>query len=316
MVHMSHLPRLLKDQGWDYVGILTGDKGKQILKDNPFIDYFHIFEGGGKDITREFYNAQLRNLSLKYDKTVDLLHTLEIGALTLEKQNEYYMHQSVRAKKGAENYYDISTVRAGYPELVGKYRGEMFFSDEETKTVEHDLLRPGRFKDNFKVLVNISGSGAHKYFVQGEEVVNWILDTYPDAVVFLTGGKELEKDDFSEGNDRIRSLVGKKPFRQVAQMLKYMDCAIGLESGIMCVSSMWDIPTIQLMTCASVYNHCKYGTKDYSIQSPANCSPCHKCPYRHYGCPKIDNYPLCVYFNVDEIKDNVRKIYTDEYSVR
>lgn len=316
MIHMSHLPRLLKDQGWDYVGIFTGYKGVRILKNNPFIDEFHYFEFEGEGVTREFYNAQVRNLSLQYDKTVDLLHTLEIGALTIERQNEYYMHQSVREKMGKENYYDISTIASGYPHLVGKYRGEMFFDEAETKIVEHDLLRPGRFKDNFKVIVNLSGSGAHKYFIQAREVVEWILNTYQDSVVFLTGGKELEQDDFSDQCDRIRSLVGKKPFRQVANMMKYMDCAIGCESGIMCAASMWDIPTIQLMTCASVYNHCKYTTKDYSLQSPARCSPCHKCPYRHYGCPKKDNYPLCVYFNVDDIKTQIKKVYENEYSVR
>ena len=252
MVHMTHLPRLLKGKGWDYVAVATGYKGMRILRNNPFIDKFHYYEFHGDGTSKEFYEARFKDISFEYDKVVDLLHSLEIGALILEYQNEFFQHQSVRDKMGADNYYDISTKRTGYPELCGKYRGEMFFDKKEIEIVEHDLLRDGRFKDNFKVLINLSGSGPHKYFRQAREVSEWILNTYQDAIVFITGDASFKEIDYSDKSERIRSLIGTKGFRQLCLMLKYMDCAIGCESGVMCVATMHDIPTIQLILAAVI----------------------------------------------------------------
>jgi len=317
MIHMSHLPRLLKDQGWDFVGVSTGYKGKQILAQNPFVDRLHYFEAGTKiKMSLSYYNGRVRAISQNYDKVINLLHSLEMNCLFLEQQNEYYQHISMRRKMGQENYYDIATDWAGYPELKGKYRGEVFFENKDINIVEHDLLRPGRFKDKFKVMLNLSGSNPHKIFLHAKDISKWILDTYDDAVIFTTGDSSIEYLDVRGLGERVRSLVGKKGFRQVLLMAKYMDCVIGCESGIMCGASMWDVPTIQLMTCADINNHCKYTTKDYSLQSPARCSPCYKGPYEYYGCPKRNDLPLCVYFDINKIKHQIERIYAEHYKMR
>lgn len=313
IIHMSHLPRLLKDNGCTYLGVSTNYKGYQILKHNPFIDTFHFFEPGGREITEAYWDGRLRVITQDYDRLIDLTGSLEMGVLCLENQNDYYQHIDVRKKKGEHNYYDVSTKIAGYPELCGKYRGEIFNTKEEIEIVENDLLRDGRFRDNFKVMINISGSGPHKYFVQAKEVAQKILDKYEDAVIFTTGDPSFKDADLSEIGERVHSLVGKKPFRQVALMAKYMDCVIGCESGMMCVASMWDVPTIQLLTATSKYCHCKYSKHDYSIQSPAKCSPCYRGPYKYYGCPKINDSPACVYFDVETIMSKVGDIYEQEY---
>jgi ADP-heptose:LPS heptosyltransferase len=44
IVHCSHLPRLLKDVGFDVVDFETNHKGTQLLLDNPFIDNLFFFE--------------------------------------------------------------------------------------------------------------------------------------------------------------------------------------------------------------------------------------------------------------------------------
>jgi ADP-heptose:LPS heptosyltransferase len=313
IIHISHLPRLLKDNGCTFLGLSTGFKGYQLLKHNPFIDVIHFFEPGGRKIYENYYDGRLKVLSEMYDKTIDLTLSLEEGALAMERQVEYYQHIDIRKKRGERNYYDISTVIAGYPELCGKYKGEIFYNEEEIKTVENDLIREGRFKDNFKVMINLGGSGPHKMFIQAREVVNKILEIYPEAVIFTTGCEAIEELDLKDLGDKVHSLVGKKPFRQALLMAKYMDCVIGCESGIMCGASMWDVPTIQLMTCASIYCHCKYSTKDYSLQSPAECSPCYKGPYKYYGCHKKDDLPICVYFDVAKILNQVKRIYDEQY---
>lgn len=312
IIHASHLPRLLKDQGCSHLAFATGFKGYQLMKSNPFIDEFHFFELGDRNIRGEYWDGRIDILSQLYDRTFDLTGSLEVNALALESNRDYYQHIDIRKKYGEHNYYDISTEWIGFPDLIGKYHGEVFFSDEEIKAVEHDLLRPGRYADKFKVIINLSGSSPHKVTIHAKEIAERILEKYEDAVIFTTGAPNMQELDFNLG-ERTRSLVGKKPFRQVLLMTKYMNCAIGCESGLMVGASMWDIPSIQLLTATSKYCHCKYTTKDYSIQSPARCSPCYKGPYKYYGCPKRDNRPLCVYFNVDNIMEQVDRIYGAEY---
>ena len=63
------------------------------------------------------------------------------------------------------------------------------------------------------------------------------------------------------------------------------------------------------MTAASLDNHTKYAKNDYSLQSPAYCSPCCKGPYQYIGCPSKDGYPLCVYFDIEKIMEKVDEIH-------
>lgn len=313
IIHCSHLPRLLKDNGFTDVGFSTGWKGKQLLEYNPFIDRIHMFEPGGRDIRVSYFMGRVKILREQYDDFIDLHHSLEYGAIAMENQDEYYQHQKIRERMGKRNYYDISIIIAGYPELCGKYKGEVFYPENEIQIVEHDLLRPGRFKDNFKVMINLSGSSPHKVFIQRREIAEYILNKYPEAVIFTTGDNTTAELDIKDMGERVRSLVGKKPFRQVLLMAKYMNCVIGCESGLMVGASMWDVPTIQLLTATDKIAHCLYSKHDYSLQSPARCSPCYKGPYKYYGCPKKNGSPLCIYFNTEDIINQVDKIYASEY---
>ena len=239
-----------------------------------------------------------------YDKVINLNHTIEVGALPGQYQREYFLDQKTRERIGSDNYYDIATKAAGFPHLVGKYRGELFFSKHEEEVVAKYLEK---YDGKFKVLINLSGSSPHKVFVQAKEVVDRIMDKHSDSQIFTTG------DDLSKGIDSQRTgvirLTNKMPFRQVLLMAKYMNCVIGTESGMMCGASCHGTPTIQLMTAASLKNHTQYADNNYSLQSPARCSPCHKNPYDYWGCPTRDNYPLCVFFEVDKIMSQIERIH-------
>lgn len=240
----------------------------------------------------------------EYDRVINLNQIIEVRVLPGQFQREYFLDQKTRDRMGGENYYDVATKAAGFPHLVGKYKGELFFSKQEEGIVAK-YLAPHSSK--FKILINLSGSSPHKAFVQAKEVIDKILAKYLEVQVFTTG------DKLSEGIDTDRKdvvkLSGKMPFRQVLLIAKYVNCVIGTESGMMVGASCHGTPTIQLLTAASKENHVKYAENDYSLQSPARCSPCHKNPYDYWGCPTKDNYPLCVFFEVDKIMEQVEKIH-------
>ena len=306
MVHVSHIPRLLKENGYDNVGFSTGKRGANILKNNPFIDRLHYAELGDftKALGIDYYNVRLMTIGRNYDRVINLNQIIETSVLPGQYQREYFLDQETRNRIGGDNYYDVATKAAGFPHLVGKYRGELFFSDSEESIVSKDLAK---HEGKFKVLVNLSGSSPHKVFVQASETIDWIMDKYPEAQVFTTGDKLSENMDSKR--EGVIHLSTKKPFRQVLCMAKFMDLVIGCESGMMCGASALGVPTIQLMTAASLKNHTQYAENDYSLQSPARCSPCHKNPYDYWGCPTKDHYPLCVYFDLTTITIQIEKVY-------
>ncbi len=305
MVHVSHTPRLLKENGYDFVGFSTGKRGLNILKNNPFIDKIHYAELSeiNKALGFTYFETRLMTIGRDYDTVINLNQIIEVNALPGQFQREYFLDQKTRERMGSDNYYDIATKATGFPHLLGKYKGELFFSKSEEEIVAKYL---NKYENKFKVLINLSGSSPHKVFVQASEVIDKIIDKYRNAQVFTTG------DKLSEGIDSKRSdvvkLSNKMPFRQVLLIAKYVNCVIGTESGMMVGASCHGTPTIQLLTAASKENHVKYAENDYSLQSPARCSPCHKNPYDYWGCPTKDNYPLCVFFEVDKIIEQVERI--------
>lgn len=309
-VHASHLPRLLSDQGYE-VTVNTNIKGARIFHGNPFIKDLQVVELSKYPnwIWEKYFDV----ISEGFDKVVNLYASIEFELLAMEGTNDYYMSNAVRRNRWSDiNYYDHMTNLAGYPELMGKYRGEMFFDKKETDIVESWVKLP-RFRNKYIVLINLSGTGGHKRFVQAQEVAEKLLEDQ-DVFIITTGSEECKAIDFLPDHSRKISICGRFPFRQAALLAKYVDCVIGCESGIMCVAAMWNTPTVQLMTATSITAHNKYNKNDYSLQSPCYCSPCHKGPYQYQGCPSKDGNPLCVYFNVDDILTQVNKAKSARYA--
>jgi len=314
MIHMSFLPRLLKGKGYDKVDIETGIKGFRVLHGNPFIDNLGIYlsEIGTRECDRNTakqpFNVtkHLEAMSYQYDEVMMLGGTIETSILKMENQQEYYAHDDIRDKYRHINYYDQMAISAGFPEEVGKCKGEVYFADEEHDAVESYM---DKYKDKFTVLINVAGTSAHKQFVQAEEVAKKILDKYEDAVIITTGAPQYADKNLKHLGDRVRTIIGHQPFRQAMLLAKHVNCVIGCESGLMVASNMWGTPTIQLMTAASLVNHCKYAENDYSLQSQAYCSPCCKGPYQYIGCPVKEGHPLCVFFDVNKIMEKVGEIH-------
>jgi hypothetical protein len=247
----------------------------------------------------------LQSVFCEYDKHIHLLNSLEYGCLAMEDEEVYYMCDAVRRKRyGNINFYDQTCAIAGYIDKCGEYNGEVYYTQEE-----HDIVSRWmeKFSGKWTVMVNISGTGPHKRFVNAQSVCDEILRRYPDAHIITTGDELCKDKDLKL--DRMTSTVGKMPFRQSLLIAKHVGLVIGCESGLMVGASMWGTPAVQLLTAANKHNHVKYAKNDYSIQSPAYCSPCHKGPYRYIGCPHKNGSPLCVYFPDETILQKVGEAY-------
>ena len=306
-IHASHLPRLLHSKGYTTIDVNTNLKGSMVFLHNPFIANLVVEEISTTPAWLLEKHWQV--IAEGYDKVINLYASIEYDLLAMENDNTYYMSGEIRRQRyEGINFYDHTTVKAGYLEDIGKFHGEMFFTDKEHEIVRNWIDLP-KFKDKTLVMINISGSGPHKRMVQAREIADRLLETHNDIHIITTGSAACKSVDFAdELGDRATSITGRFPFRQAALVTKYMDCVIGCESGLMCAATMWETPVIQLMTATDINAHCKYNTNDYSLQSPCRCSPCYKGPYSYYGCPSKDGNPLCVYFSVEDIVNQYKKV--------
>jgi len=312
VINCSHLPKILKMNGFDVIDFETNHKGYQILLENPYIDKLIHFEPSDEQNRNRsliWLSRHWQAISEGYDKFINLRNSIEYEWIAMEDMPEYYMSSDYRRKKyGKINYADSCLLIAGYEEEIGKFKGDLYFNDREVEIVNNFN---DKYKDYFKVLVNLSGTSLHKRFIQSSEFIKEVIFKYKDVFIFTTGDKRCEEYSFK--HDRVKNLEGLFPFRQVLLLSSKMDCVIGCESGLMVGSHYFGTPTIQLMTAASKINH---GDGLYFIQSGVPCSPCHKGPYKYIGCSIKDGYPICVHFDMDGILMNFDSIYIKKESNR
>lgn len=308
LMHCSHLPRLIKEYYQvDKLDFETGYQGYQILQNNPFIDNLNFVDAA--KLTQNRMTKNWEHCKEHYDLFFNFVYTIEREYCCLETCNNYYRSTEWRREHlGKINYYDVMTKAAGLPDEYLGTRGQMYYYlDDELKASGWVKRTKEKYSADWLILVCLSGSSLHKRFQQAESVCRKILERYPNAFIVLTGNKDCEPQVFQ--GERILSKVDKWNFRTVALMAKYFDFVISPETGLVCVAHSWDTPTLQLLSAASWENHIKYAKNAYWVQADIECSPCHKGPYKYYGCPRKDDLPACAFYNEDKILEKVNEAY-------
>lgn len=316
VLHASHLPKLIREHyKVDKLDFETSIRGYQILQHNPYIDNLTCIDTNKMD--RNSLLTRWQDLRDKYDMFFNLINTIEVEYCCNETDQRYYRNDAFRRTKcGMKSYYDVMTDSCGLPESYYGTRGMLYYPENEHQRAKAWIDKTKeKYGCEWLILVCLSGSSMHKRFQNAKSICMKILEKYPKSFIVLTGDKDCICDEFKD--PRILSKVAKWNFRSVALMAKYFDFVISPETGLVCVSHMWDTPTLQLLTAASWDNHIKYAKNAYWVQSKAPCSPCHKNPIMYYGCTRKDDLPLCVtLFDEDEIMAKVDEAYVNRSKVR
>jgi len=307
-LHASHLPKLIKEHyKVDRIDFDTSIRGKDILLNNPYIDNLKVIDT--EYLPTEQLVSRWQYQEDTYDLVFNLIHTIELKYCCLENDHRYFRNDKYRRERfGKMNYYDVMTEACNLPESYFGTRGMMYY-DQKYHAMAKEWIEKKRkeYDADWVILVCLSGSSLHKRFQQADSICKKILEKYPKCLIVLTGGDEFLPEVTT--HPRIIDKSNKWNFRTVALQSKYFDFVISPETGLVCVSHMWDTPTLQLLTAASWDNHIKYAKNAYWVKSPCYCSPCHKSPQMYYGCPTKDRFPACIFFNEDEIMAKVEEAY-------
>lgn len=308
LLHCTHLPKLIKEYyGVDKLDFETNYQGYQIMQNNPFIDNL-IYVDAAK-LTDNRLRKNWDYCQERYDLFFNLIYTIELEYCVNENDSRYYRNDEYRRSNfGNISYYDVMIKACNLPDKYLGTRGQLYYANDDHAEAQKWVAKTKeKYKAERIVLVNLSGSSLHKKFVQAESVSRKILEKYPNVVVILTGDEHCATQVFE--HERVISWVGKRNFRTVALMTKYMDLTISLESGLPLVAHSWDAPCLHLLTAASPENHCKGANNAYWLQAPVACSPCHKNPREYWGCPTLEKMPACVWFNEDDILNKVEEAF-------
>jgi len=323
-IHMSNVIKAFDEAGWE-ITFMYNWKGAQVHEHNPRIDHRIFHESGGKNWNVETKRALGKTLVeayKKYDRFINFQQSLEHALVEPESRSSYFWPLSWRRRKNSDTcFYDQSMRWAG---LTGKkYRGwtgEIYFTAQEHEHVKAWCRK--YIGDRHFVLWALRGSMYQKaVYPLAKTLCDEWLKRHPDSVIVTTGDKFCQRLEWEHPNVIHKS--GRMPFRQAMHLAGYADMVVTPETGLGIAAGAYSTPKVMLMTAASLTNIVGNDQNDYSIQSPAYCSPCHRAIYNTDNCPRgcygineladlhREPLPLCVDFDPGQVLEQMEKAYAD-----
>lgn len=304
MAIVSPVFRKLKEQG-KYVIANVSSSSKFVLDGNPYIDEFLI--QGRYVIPTTQLGEYFQAIEQKYGRVINLCESIE-RTLLVEREKDpdlFYLPHEERHKKFNKNYSDTTMKIAGLG--IGS-KPELYLTT--TENVLCNVFKQ-KHKGFFNVMFQVSGSSWHKLYPYASDVVDDLLDEFKDMQVFLTGGNNASILNWNR--PRLHNRIGQWDMRQTMILTKFVDCVVSPETGTLNAAGAFDTPKVGLLTHSSKENLTKYFINDYSIQSDALCSPCHRMIHDLDECPLDDCFglPVCMSKGMgpQKIKNAVREIY-------
>lgn len=297
-------------------------KGWQLLKGDPRFKHLSVFEMERYPQDQWGFLAAKRIEQLQkdipHDKFISFNHSLETVTVLVHAQPLFHAPVAHRrATAGSVGYYEAVFERAGIPFPRERLITDtMYFSEEELEW--GDRWRNKQHAGQFIVIVAIAGTGMQKVFRDSPQYVQWLLDTYPDAVVYATGDSECWKAlTRTVKSDRLYNACDETAIKQTFLMTKLADYVVGGETGVIMAAGMFGTPKTGLLTSAGLAQVSNYQSNDFSMQAQLWCSPCIRAIYVAPDCENmlkdkegVPIRPACTSaFSLDQIKARTNYVY-------
>ena len=311
-IHMSHVLRIFNQEGWN-VSFEYNLKGAQLHYCNPWIHHHVMYEPPideaamireGTDRVNLF--LRVKQLREQYDRVINLGGSLEDAMIAPERNSNYFMFKKWRNKRWSDKcYYDQSVDKCGLDKKYHGLTGELYY-----KKYEHDRVID-YFNDNYKgkfvFIWCLTGSMMQKQiWGWSKDVIDIFHKRHPETVFLLSTAPDLAEKSWE--NEYTKPL--KMPFRQVALMTRYANAVVTPETGLGIIAGAYGTPKMMLLTAASLKNIVGNDKNDFSLQSRAWCSPCHRAIYNSETCQTNKlGLPICNDFDKDEILSQLEKMY-------
>lgn len=271
----------------DYLHLETGDRGRVLFEHHPAFDRITTFDLSkyGKETQGEVAKVRWDTLGeVAWDKSVNFWRCLEVSCIAEEWQEAFFLPRERRREFfGGKNFYDthFEAAKLAVPEPFDT--GTIYFGEETLYWMEHWRKRHG---DRFMVAIALAGSTSQKVPMYMKELAQEIKAAYPDTLFVLLGDKQGKKLEFTFGEKNVCQSSGEWPYMQSLSMVKMADYVIGPETSLLVGAGLFGTPKSMICTSCSVSQATTHQKNDFSVQSTAACSPCHRAVYN----PKWCNY--------------------------
>jgi len=273
---------------YDYLHLETGDRAKELFANHPAFSRITVFDVLQYKPKKRMEMAANRWDALAaandWDRVINFIESIEVSCIADEWQDEYHLPREHRRKiYGDRNFYDSHFIKAGLPIPDPFHCGTMYFSEAELAWMNTWRERHG---DEFIVAFALNGSTSQKYPMYFRELAQEIRLSFPETKFVLLGDKRGEQMVFDIGGGSVLNAVGKWPYMQSLGLVKMADYVIGPETGLLVGAGLFGTPKSMVCTSCSPYQATAHQKNDFSVQSTAPCSPCHRSAYT----PKWCNY--------------------------
>ena len=271
---------------YGYLHFETGDRGKTLFENHPSFSKITTFDVLKYKPKKRMEMAELRWNTLvdgnDWDKVVNFIESIEVSCIADEWQAEYRLPREHRRKIfGNRNFYDSHFIKVGLPIPDPFDCGTVYFAESELSWME---TWRKRHWSEFIVAFALNGSTSQKFPMYFKELAHEIKSAYPDTKFVLLGNKQGEGQVFTLDNGSVLNAVGKWPYMQSLAMVKMADYVIGPETGLLVGAGLFGTPKTMVCSSCSPYQATHYHKNDFSVQSTAPCSPCHRSAYHPTWC--------------------------------
>lgn len=317
MYALPVLERLKADYG--YLHLETTGRGKELLQHHPAFDRISAapldqLASSEWDKLAEARWGILQH-ELDWDRSVNFWRCLEFSCIPEEHQEAWHWERERRREAfGTKNFYDEHWNRA-YPGNLPEERGcgTMWFDED---TAEWMRYFRHKYRDRFIVAMPLAGSTGQKCPHDVLQITAKRLEKmYPEILLMQLGWREEEQFQFElEGKGNTVWAAHKYPYLQSLAVCKVADFVVGPETSLLVGAGLFGTPKSMLCTASGYQQATAYHKNDFSIQSLAPCSPCHRAIYHSKICNISDSsYGITqacnIHFDITRVLEGAKFAY-------
>jgi ADP-heptose:LPS heptosyltransferase len=293
MYALPVLERLKADYG--YLHLETTSRGYELLKHHPAFDRIsyaslELFPPAEWDKMADA-RWKLFKDEIDWDRAINFWRCLEFSCIPEEHQEAWHWEREKRRIMfGDKNFYDEHWKRAytGIEDIDRSYCGTMWFSEDTAEWMRYFKYK---YRDRFIVAMPLAGSTGQKCPHDVLNVIGHRLEAlYPEILIVQMGGREEVPFQFAlEGKGKVVWAANTYPYLQSLSICKIADFVVGPETSLLVGAGLFGTPKSMLCTASGYEQATAYHKNDFSIQSLAPCSPCHRAIYHSKICNILDS---------------------------
>ena len=264
---------LLKREGY-HVTVYTEAAGHDMLKHDPNVDAFVIAEPYFMPAAE--YLPYWLNESMKYDKWINLVQSVEATLLPQPGDIQFYWSDSLRAAKMNKNYLEQIH---DFAEVPYEWGNQKFYPTEMERAWAEAFVNacPGRL-----VVINPTGSTLPKHWPHVQAMMD-LLDANGIYSVVLGDLRDLKLVPPPKGR-----VIGKDwPLRTALAVCQQADVVIGTESVMVNAVAFEPMLKIVILSHSSHENLTKHWVNTICTEPDLACYPCHRI-HRHWFFCAVD----------------------------